>query len=311
MKLFRKNIKIRLYWGLFLIPIFSLTSCSVLSNSQLKMVQELSVKADSIAITPSVVLTSLAEIRRDRAIFYAASLKSPPVVLKELNSSADFYLKDLIITRRADIASDLLRSYLRALKMLSSTARWSQIGVEFRSIGRGIDLSITNYNSLNWSDDIKVGGGKASGKIVGYFGESYMKMRQKKLLKEFLPVGDSLLSTSCDALIEILKSDQFKLLLSNEKSALEQDYTAYLNGIRATPAKFDLDPYREYMRLYLQLENSEKLLKRAITALRSLKRGHNKLVKEMATKKEFTVIFDELLELNDIALEVKCLIELL
>ena len=144
------------------------SSCAALTESQIKTVNKLAVSGDSVATAPSVMFRELAAIRTERGLFYAASLTGADVRFAELNALAAAAREDEQLAARTDVCVDVLNSYLRALRSISNTARWKQIGTEMRSLGNNLDSVILRFNQLDWVDlELPQGVAKLSGKFAG------------------------------------------------------------------------------------------------------------------------------------------------
>ena len=165
------------------------------------------------------------------------------------------------------------------------------------------------YNKLDWGTLYEPGIAKQIGKTSGYLAEQYGKRRQRKIVKNILEHGDTLVDACVKSLVEGLKSAEFKSLIENERTGLENNYRAYLNaaslnGITPLP-EFD----REYFDNRIKLENAESLRRQCITMLQSFSRAHNALLKEMDNHRTYTEFADELFELNRQILALTALLE--
>ena len=171
-----------------------ISSCSVLTKTQLEMVENLSFRSDSVANAPKILFEGLSEIRLERGLYYASSLSSPQARAQELGALADGVVEDRKIAEKSQLYVSVLNSYLRALKSASSQSRWSDVGVELRSIGRNIDSLLIRYNKLGLDEEIPTGFAKHAGKTFGLIGEEVMKVKQTNFVKDFVLCGDSLVA---------------------------------------------------------------------------------------------------------------------
>ena len=286
------------------------TSCAVLTTSQLKMVTNLTVASDSVAATPKIIFDELSTVRLERGLYYAASLTSAEARGKEINALALASLADEQLVSRADVYVNVLKSYLRALRSISADARWSAYGTEWRGLGRNIDSLIIRFNQTELADfEIPVGWAKLSGQYMGYMSENYTRTRQAKTAKEFVTEGDTLVIACVDGLIELLRKGELEELIQNESEGLKNNYEAYLYRLESSGALPDISIDRGYIDLVKRIEKAKKTRSRCVTALQSLKRAHGKLVKELGKRKNTDYIFEELLELNTLALSLQTMLE--
>jgi hypothetical protein len=290
--------------------IMMVASCAVLTKSQLQLVTNLSASSDSVAITPAVIFDELAKIRLERGLYYAASLASATAREKEINALATAYVADEgWAANRANVYVNVLNGYLRALRSISADNRWGSYGVEWRGIGRNVDSLMLRLNQTDLLEtELPVGWAKLSGQYAGYMSENYMRNRQARMVRTFVTDGDTLVATCIDELVELLKKDGLDELIKNEEEGLHDNYKAYLNRLEVSGEMADLSEDRRYVELVKRMETVKKTRSRCVTALQSLRRAHKKLVKELEKRKKTEYIYEELLELNTLALQLNSMV---
>jgi hypothetical protein len=270
------------------------------------MVTNLTVASDSVAVAPAVIFEELAAVRMERGLYYAASLTSAEARGKEMNALAKASYEDEQIVGRTNVYVNVLNSYLRALRSISSDARWKSYGTEWRGIGRNIDSLFLRFNQTDLLEtDIPLEWSKLSGQYAGYMSERFMRDRQAKTVRSFVTEGDTLVATCVAGLLELLKKGEVNELIENEVEGLKSNYEAYLHRLEQSGEMADLSADRRYIELVKRLENAKKTRNRCITALQSLKRAHNKLVKELEKKQKIDFYYEELLELNTLSLALQ------
>lgn len=283
-----------------------MTSCAALTESQLRMVTNLTVASDSVAIAPAVIFEELAVIRTERGLYYAASLTSAEARGKEMNALAEASYDDEQLVGRANAYVNVLNSYLRALRSISADARWKSYGTEWRGIGRNIDSLILRFNQTDLVEtELPAGWSKLSGQYMGYVSERYMRRRQAKTVRTFVYEGDTLVAACVDGLVDILQKGELAELIENEAEGLQSNYEAYLHRLAQSGETGALSADRRYIELVKRLEAAKKTRSRCVTALQSLKRAHARLVKELEKKQKIDYLYDELLELNTLALALQ------
>ena len=295
---------------LFVIANLVVSSCAVLTSSQLKRVNNLTVASDTVVVTPKIIFDELATVRMERGLYYAASLTSATAREKEINALAWASMTDEQMVNRTEAYVNVLNSYLRALRSISAATRWSSYGTEWRGIGRNIDSLILRYNQTDILDTkIPVGWAKLSGQYTGYLSERYMRVRQTKVVRTFVTEGDTLLSECVDGLIELLKKGDLIDLIENESEGLKSNYEAYLHRLELGGLPADLVADRKYIDLFKRVEKAKYTRGRCVTALQALKRAHAKLVEELKQKQKIDFFIDELIELNTLALQLQGMLE--
>ena len=285
-------------WCTMLFLLVHMTGCTSMTKAQLKRVNSLAVVSDSAVTGPGSIFRMLDEVRMERGLIYAASLQGTDTRIQELNGLADATSNQTRLADKADVCIIILDSYIRALRSVSNEARWKRNGTELRGIGRNMDSLAIAYNKLDWGMLYEPGIAKQIGKTSGYLTEQYGKRRQRKVVKNILEHGDTLVDACVKSLVDGLKSAEFKSLIENERTGLQNNYRAYLNSTSLNGTA----PLPEFDRMYienrLKTERAEATRRQCITMLQSFNRAHHALLKEMDNRRTYTEFADELYELN-------------
>ncbi len=285
-------------WCTMFFLIIYMSGCGSMTKAQLKRVNSLAVVSDSAVTGPGSVLRMLNEVNMERGLIYAASLNTAQARIQELNGLADAQTQLSRLADKSDVCINILESYIRALKSISSESRWKQNGTELRGIGRNMDSLAIAYNKLDWGTLYEPGIAKHIGRTSGYLAEQYGKRRQRRMMQSFLEHGDKLVDDCVKSLTQTLKSDDFKSVIENERTGLENNYRAYLNmtSLNGTTPLPDFD--RTYLECRLKIEQAESMRRQCITMLQAFNRAHNTLRKEMYNRRTYSEFADELFELN-------------
>jgi len=303
---------------ILLLCAMSSVSCSVLTKSQVKMVNALAVSSDSLTRSPYAIFSDLSRVREGRGIMYAATMSSPQAHFEEVTSLYDYQKKESAQIRKAQSYVLALNSYCRALKSLANTNRWEQYGVEFRGIGRKTDSLMISLNGTGWlEDDITSGFARLSGRYAGLLSECYMKCRQAKALKEFITEAEPLVTACVSRLTDILKSEDMKVLLEHEKTALDDDYRAFLDAACSSGQRMELcmaadKAYLDYSRM---LDDASSVRTGCVSGLRSFATAHSKIALNLQKRSRTSGnelaadIYADIVELNTLASGIYKLIE--
>lgn len=293
-----KVLKAVAFWCTMFFLLVYMSGCASMSKAQLKRVNSLAVVSDSAVCGPGSVFRILDDVRTDRGLIYVASLQSADARISELNGLALSRQEQSHLADKADVCISILESYIRALRSASSDSRWKQNGTELRGIGRNMDSLAIAYNKLDWGTLYEPGIARQIGKTSGYLAEQYGKRRQYRLVKAMVEQGDSLVDACCRSLVAGLKSSEFKSLIDNEQTGLENNYRAYLNSLQLT----GVSPALEFDRLYLdnriRIETARTMNKHCISMLQSFRRAHAALLKELDNHRTYSELSEELFELN-------------
>ena len=293
-----KVLKAIALWCTMLFIVVYMSGCSSMTKAQLKRVNSLAVVSDSAITGPGSVLRILDQVRLDRGLMYAASLQGTDTRIQELNGLADATAQMSRLADKSDVCIDILSSYVRALRSVSSETRWKQNGTELRGIGRNLDSLAIAYNKLDWGTLYEPGIAKQIGRTSGYLAEQYGKRHQRKTVQGMLTHGDKLVDECVQTMVSVLKSDEFKSLIDNERRGLEDNYRAYLNAASLNGITPSTDFDRLYIESRLRIDMAEQTRRRCITMLQSFGRAHSALVKEMQNRRTYSEFMDELFELN-------------
>lgn len=293
-----KVLKAIAMWCTMLFMLVYMSGCASMSKAQLKRVNSLAVVSDSAVTGPGSVFRILDDVRTDRGLIYVASFQSADARINELNGLALARQEQSRLAGKADICVNILESYIRALRSVSSESRWKQNGTELRGIGRNMDSLAIAYNKLDWGELYEPGIAKQIGKTSGYLAEQYGKRRQYRLVKSIVEQGDSLVDICCKSLISGLKSTEFKELIENEQIGLENNYRAYINSLQLSGAVPALEFDRLYLDNCIRIDNARNMRTKCITMLQAFRRAHAALLKELDNPRTYSEFSDEMYELN-------------
>ena len=285
-------------WCTMLFMLIYLSGCSSMTKAQMKRVNSLAVVSDSSITGPGSIMRTLNEVYLDRGLIYAASLQGADNRIRELNGLADATSELSRSADKSDVCINILNSYVRALRSVSSETRWKQNGTELRGIGRNMDSLAIAYNKLDWGTFYEPGIAKQIGKTSGYLAEQYGKRHQRKTVEAVLAQGDKLVDECVQSLVAVLKSDDFKTIIENERTGLENNYRVYLNAAALNGVTPDSGFDRLYIENRLKIEQAESTRRQCITMLQSFRRAHAALLKEMETHRTYAEFADALFELN-------------
>lgn len=286
--------------------------CSPLSKTQMEAVGELTFRSDTISRSPAVLFGRMSELRLERGLYYAASLSSGQARFEEVTALAEASMDEESMVRKSEGYVDALNSYLRALRSVSAEARWKGAGTELRGIGSRVDSVIYRYNRLDTGyDDIPTGYAKMAGRVLGYVAEEILRVSQATAVRNIIIAGDTLVAASCDSLMDILRSDAMDDLIDHEQESLKDNYSAYLRAMEAAGVQAPIECDRHYIMLLRRAEELSDIRNSCVSALRSLKKAHNKLAVDFASGRKDVAgeVWEELLELNLLASQVAGLLE--
>ena len=297
---------------LSLLTVFAAAGCSPLSKAQIEAVGELTFRSDTISRSPAVLFREMSELRLERGLFYAASLTSGTARYEEVTALAETSMDDESLVRKASSYVDAFNSYVRALHSVSSEARWKGLGTEIRGIGTRVDSVLYRYNRLDTGyEDIPTGYARMAGRVLAYVAEEVMQGVQGRAVRNIVVIGDTLVTASCDSLMDILRSDGMNGLIRHEQESLRDNYSAYLQALELRGEPVPMDSDRRYVELLRRADELSSVRNSCVSALRSFKNAHAKLAADFAAgeKKVPADLRDELTRLRTIASQVSRMLE--
>lgn len=111
-------------------------SCAVLSKTQQESINDLAIAGGDVTRAPSLVIETISDVRMERGLFYASTIKTEDIHIKELEAISEAKEDDMQIAKKFDAGIGFLNSYLFTLKSLSHENRWNDYGTEIRALGR-------------------------------------------------------------------------------------------------------------------------------------------------------------------------------
>lgn len=283
----------------------SLVSCGTINETQRSHIEALSLGSDTIIAVPSAIFNSLSTIRLERGLFYSASLVSPEAKERELRAIANSNIDDESLSAKIDVYVKSLNSYIRTLQSISHSNRQTNLGTQLRGMGRDIDSLVIRYNDLKIGEDLPEGFAKMGGRFAGYLAESYIGGRQTKFLKEYMAIGDSLVSICTSELKTLLQKGLLDDLIKNEEEGLKNNYLIYLQYMQRENIAPDMAASRRYIELIQDLESVQTIRTRCIRGLTTLAKAHNAIYISLQSKEiDTNTLWNELLELNSLAVKL-------
>lgn len=273
------------------------TGCASLSKVQREEIKKWSAVCAEFSGYPSQVLKTMADFRKERGVFYAASLTSPPVRIEELDAIHKGWVNDYRLSGRMDAAAEAMGAYARALEALSNPARYEEFGVRARSLGRRLDSLVIQYNQWNLTEPLPVGYGTAAGRSLGFGGNLWIKHRQARALKPFITQADTLIGTLTKSVLAVLNNDMVLSFLANEEAGLRENYLSFLQHEEGSPMQD-----RQYLKMLAMMEELKELRRKSASAARTLRNAHARLCSSMKKEPELS---DYLLELDWAEQEIK------
>lgn len=288
----------------FLGILILLGSCASLSKSQIESVNQFGKTTNNFSAYPSKVMAGLADIRTKRSVYYASSLSDPKLhisVLDSIYSNAN-HAKE--VSEKVDITFKIIDKYAQSLVLLSSDKYEKDLSEQAERFGLSLDSLITVYNNLDNTENLPTGIGPAVNKLVIMGGQQYIRSKQAKYVKEFVPKADTLISVMTSNLLNFLQSANIDELIEAEETGVQSNYLSYLRHAHNKSTDDD----KAYLELLKSLDRVKALRAQTVEATKDLRAAHKKLLLEIREKKKLEESIAELDALYEQIKELKSLI---
>lgn len=308
---------------LFLLLPFIMAACATLTQTQIKAVNQFARTSRGFSAYPSKIMSGLAEIRAKRGVYYANSLDNPKLHIQELDSIYSFKKQDYIISNKVDVTFKIIDKYAKSLLLLSADKYEKNLDLQASQFGEDLDSLTTRYNLISDVQKVPTGIGTAIGQLVAFGGRQYIRTKQAKEIKKFVPRADTLIAVMTNNLLEFLLSTNIDELIKNEEAGVNDSYLSYLRHIKTTSSltsskdtsllalntKSTIENDHEYLELKTSIDGVKKLRQLTVNATRRLRNAHKKLLNTLQKKQKLKTAIWEVQELYDGIKDIKSAIE--
>lgn len=301
--------------------LLSLASCATLTETQINAVHQFANAGSEFSKYPEKVANELAVIRRESRMFDANAQLDRAEHIKRLEKINSEETLDLKYSRKIELTFAVLDKYAQSLLLLSTTTS-GDLEKQAKNFGIEIDSLIGLYNTIDNVRKMPIGIGGAVSRVIAVGGKNYLRARQAKDLKKFIPEGDVLVAHLATNLVNYLDKKVYvrslndslglKDLIAGQRKSLEEDYGSYLSTVlfrnQIPPLEYD----REYLSLLRRLDGIEKLRKQTIAATQKLQEAHAAISKEMLARrtlkqsiKEVQALYEDVKNIRTTLIEIK------
>jgi hypothetical protein len=276
-------------------------SCASLTKTQIKTVNHFAQITKDFSAFPGKILTELAEIRTKRGVYFANSLSDPKLHIDVLDSVYFNKNHAYKVSAKVDITFKIIDKYAQSLLILSSDRYENELIEQSKNFGVNIDSLIKKYNDIDNTIKIPAGIGAAVSKLVIMGGQQYLRAKQAKEIKTFVPQADTLISVMTANLIVFLESENINELINAEERGINENYLSFIRHTQ----KVSIENEYDYLGLKNSIDEVKKLREQTIKATLDLRTAHKKLLISIEKKKnlkeslkELQMLFEQIKELN-------------
>lgn len=288
-------------------------SCSPLTKTQVKAVNSFAVVTKDFSAYPSKIMTELADIRMKRGIYYANSVETPKLHLEELDSIYSFHKGDYAILDKFDVTFKILDKYAQSLVLLTSDKYNSNLKEQAVRFGTDLDSLTTLYNAKDFGSKVPTSIGGAVSQLIAFGGSQYIRRRQAREVKKFVPQADKLVEVMTNNLLEFLESKNIATLIDNESRGISSNYLSYLRQSKTVSSAFTakdtvmvssntkatVTDDMEYIKMRFAIDNVRDLRDETALATRALRKAHAKLLETIKERRKLKTAVSEIQELYE------------
>ncbi len=279
---------------IYLFILIALSGCSVLSDSQLKNINVYATAATSYSNYPGEVIRYYAKLNQDNRILKTSNLKDIDAVNAGLDSARKNYNFRINLAADFDLSLQLFRQYAALLAKLSSPDYITDLNTNSTALGENNTSLVKQYNAKagkKLPDEI----GTKLSDAVFIAGKRWIKSRQSKALKEFIPAGNVLIGTITDNLVTTLEGDatssgSVRELISFGKSDFKDQYQII---VLTKPGGINYPSLKVYYETLARFDSLEAMRTQCVLTAKKIKTEHEKLTQDIQSKKKLKEIFSE------------------
>ncbi|MEO6916344.1 MAG: hypothetical protein ABI151_12410 [Chitinophagaceae bacterium] len=282
-----------------------LAGCASLTKTQVAAVKSFATASQDFSAYPGKVLTELADIRMHRGVYFANSLDSARLHIEELDSIYNFRVRDSALISKADITFKIIDKYAQSLLLLSSDKFELKLRQQSLRFGTDLDSLTTLYNTKNFPR-VPTGIGAGVSQLIAFGGTQYIRSRQAREIKKFVPQADRLIEVMTANLNEFLRSGIVSELIDNESAGIRSNYLSFLrqsktismNGrdsvIQVSNTKSSIANDLEYVKLRAAIDYVKALRAETLVATAKLRIAHAKLLQIINQKRNLKTAVAEI-----------------
>jgi len=287
---------------LTLIITLTLTSCAVLTDSQVKNINAFAATAKSYSAFPGTVVRQRAELHLHSEMVVASQSQFADAdqIARRMESARKSYNNAVQISSKFDLSLQLLQQYAGLLTKLSSDHYITDLSAPTTSLGENLGNLVSTYNSKA-KDSLPADLGNTISKVILLIGKQLTKHKQTAALKEFVLAADTLVQVTTRNLVTALDGETFTDAAGNSFPSLrsllavEKDFfiQSCKRSILSDSTRNNYWAIKFYYDELTAHDNTELLRQGVVQAAKSLARAHAELARNVKEKKSLKEIIQE------------------
>ena len=277
----------KISWALFFGIVVLFYSCAVLTKSQIKNINAFAISAESYSNFPSEIIKKRADLVLEEKLI-GSILLQPEQIKKSIVKAQENYLFQQQLADTLDLSLQLIQQYASLLRKLSSTGYVENLKNNTDDLNENLG-DLVKIANAKLPNKIPPNVGNAITKVIFLIGDKLTKIKQAKALKEFIPIGDTLVKITVKNLVDALSADLPALLASDK----EKFINTYTNNIFSNENRVNSTSMSQYLSALNDYDNLELLRQECIAAANKLSTAHSKLNSNIRSKSDIKEIFQE------------------
>jgi len=275
---------------IFCVPVL-LTSCAVLSHSQLQNINTFAEATKNYSGFPAEVVKQGQQLQYNNNILEASVLPDSGLIIQSLTKSKEQYKKGLEFSKKMDLSLQLIQDYAALLVKLTSDIYSTDLDASTTALCSNLNNAVALFNT-QVAPQIPPNVGEGISGIINIVGNRIIKNKQAKAVKKFIPIADTLIQVTKNNLVEAL-DDDYKSLIEHYKATFQSEYHSIVfNHIE----KVDYNLLHFYVRSNADYENLELLRQKCIDAAKKMALAHKALRNNITGKKKLMELLHETMD---------------
>ena len=280
-----------------------LSGCASLTKTQVNAVNQFAETSKNFSAYPSKVLSELTAIRKSSSLLFNSGLSDAAAIEEKQVIAYQDYKKDIALDKKVDITFKIIDKYAQSLALLSSDKHVENLRTQANVFGTDLDSLVTTYNNLPGANQLPTGIGGAVKKLVVLAGSQYIRNKQAKEIKKFVPAADTIIGAMTNNLIDFLRNTHIDALINGIEVKLKNDFIAY--AAKPTNAPALLVANEQYIGLLERVDKAKLLRDQTIQATQKLRGAHQALLAAINTKRSLQEMISDVKTFYEDVKEIK------
>ena len=279
--------KMKKYFWFYCMATCFITSCSVLSHSQLRNIHAFAVPAKNYPNFALIALRRTNRLQYNNNIMEASIMPDSQLVFQSLKQSKGQFERSLEFSKKMDLDLQLIEKYATLLEQLTS-GYYTDFDESDNELVEDLEGAINLFNSYS-KDSIPDNVLDETIRVKSIINTKHKKAREAKALKKIIQVADTLIQISASNLINILDSDLRPVMEYYNLTFMMESKTILFRDpslLNYTYLKFYVKQNEDFVDLQL-------LVSSCINALQKMSFAHKELKNNIIRRKALFKTLDD------------------